>query len=90
MVAARAPPRRCANAASRPIDPGQKEGLALINGMAAGPAYAIYAYTTVRRCLDVANRVACASFEAHRGAKGRRWTSRCWRSRTSQASARDD
>jgi len=47
-----------------PYEPGRKEGLALINGLAAGPAYAIHAHRAVSRCLDVANQVACASVEA--------------------------
>ncbi len=46
-----------------PYQPGIKEGLALLNGIAATPAYAIDAHRTVSRCLDVANMVAAASME---------------------------
>ena len=47
-----------------PYEPGMKEGLALLNGIAAGPAIAIHGYRTVRRFLDLANMVACTAFEA--------------------------
>ena len=46
-----------------PYEPGLKEGLALLNGVAAGPAIALHAHRAVRRFLDVANLSACASFE---------------------------
>ena len=47
-----------------PYEPGLKEGLALLNGIAAGPAIAIHAYRAVRRFLDMANLVASTSFDA--------------------------
>ena len=46
-----------------PYEPGLKEGLALLNGVAGGPAIALHAHRAVRRFLDVANLSACTSFE---------------------------
>ena len=47
-----------------PYEPEMKEGLALLSGIAAGPAIAIHAHRAVRRFLDLANLVACTSFDA--------------------------
>jgi len=47
-----------------PYAPESKEGLALINGITALPAYAIYAHRQVSALHDFATRVAAVSLEA--------------------------
>ena len=47
-----------------PYSPGSKEGLALINGITALPAYAIYAHRQVSALQEFATLVAAVSLEA--------------------------
>lgn len=45
------------------FEPGQKEGLALLNGIAAAPAFAMYGLVVADEFLAIANAVAAASLE---------------------------
>ena len=46
-----------------PIQLGQKEGLALLNGVAAAPAYALDAHRKLTRLLRIANKVSAVTIE---------------------------
>lgn len=48
----------------KPFKPGRKEGLALLNGIAATPAYALHAMRETRALYDLANAVAAVSMDA--------------------------
>ena len=50
----------------RPLTLGQKEGLALLNGISAAPAYALDAHRHVMQVLNLATAVAALSCEGGR------------------------
>ncbi len=48
----------------KPFEPARKEGLALLNGIAATPAYALHGMKQARALYDLANAVAALSMSA--------------------------
>ncbi|MEM7342767.1 MAG: aromatic amino acid lyase [Chloroflexota bacterium] len=46
-----------------PLDVGKKEGLAMLNGISAAPAYALDAHRQVSKLLDLATAIAAVSSE---------------------------